>query len=48
MIRRIISNYDGPAPVDAIFTLYNSINKTKVSDYGARAAQVYKTQAWDK
>jgi hypothetical protein len=47
MIARIQSNMPG-APIEKIATLYNNINATKVTDYGARVKKIYDSQPWIK
>lgn len=46
MLRRIEKLAPG-AGIAEIATLYNNINATKVSDYGARVAQIYKDKPWE-
>ncbi len=46
MLRRIQKIAPG-AGIAEIATLYNNVNADKVSDYGARVAQIYKDKPWE-
>ena len=48
MLKRIIANLPAGANVRQIATLYNNLNATSVTDYGARVEQIYNTQPWKK
>lgn len=41
------ANVDSPS-VEVIATLYNALDATKISDYGARAAEIYQERPWLK
>jgi hypothetical protein len=45
LIKRIQDRLDNPT-VEKIATLYNSLAKDEVSDYGARVGEIYRTQPW--
>jgi len=45
ILKGIIGNLAEPS-VAVVATLYNALDATSVSDYGARAAAVYKTRPW--
>lgn len=47
LIRRILDRLDEPT-VSKVATLYNSLPKDSVSDFGARVAEVYRTRAWER
>ena len=47
MLKRISSNLPSDAPVRHVATLYNNIEATVVSDYGARVEKVYETRPWE-
>jgi soluble lytic murein transglycosylase-like protein len=47
LIRRILDRLDEPT-VSKVATLYNSLPKDSVSDYGARVAEVYRARAWER
>lgn len=34
--------------IKKIATLYNNLGTTKVSDYGARVASIYKERSWER
>ncbi|MBB5035716.1 hypothetical protein [Prosthecobacter vanneervenii] len=46
MLRRLQKLSPG-ASIAEIATLYNNVNADKVSDYGARVAQIYKDKPWE-
>jgi|GEM_PF-3509801 len=46
MVRRLQKMAPG-AGIAEIATLYNNHNASKVSDYGARVAQLYKDKPWE-
>jgi hypothetical protein len=48
MLKNIVENFQSPASIAAIATLYNDSNATRVSDYGARVDSVYKTRPWER
>lgn len=45
LLKRISERLPDPSP-EAIATLYNSLSKDRVTDYGARVAQVYRQRPW--
>ena len=45
LIKRIQDRLENPT-VEKIATLYNSLAKDKVTDYGARVGEIYRTQPW--
>jgi soluble lytic murein transglycosylase-like protein len=45
LLKRIVDRLPTPS-VEQVATLYNSLAKEKVSDYGARVANVYKAKPW--
>ena len=45
LLKRIVDRLPNPS-VERVATLYNSLAKEKVSDYGARVATVYKAKPW--
>ena len=45
LLKRIVDRLPTPT-VERVATLYNSLAKEKVSDYGARVANVYKAKPW--
>ena len=47
LIKRIQDRLENPT-VEKIATLYNSLAKDEVTDYGARVGEIYKTQPWKK
>ena len=47
MIRSIQANLPGTATVSRIGTLYNNVNATQVSDYGARVSSIYRNRSWE-
>lgn len=47
LIRRILDRLDEPT-VSKLATLYNSLAKDSVSDFGARVAEVYRARAWER
>ena len=47
LIRRILDRLDEPT-VSKVATLYNSLPKDAVSDYGARVAEVYRSRPWER
>ena len=48
MLKRIIANLPKGASVREIATLYNNLNATTVSSYGARVESIYKAEPWKK
>lgn len=46
IIKGIEANLPARSPVSVIATLYNRLGATKVTDYGARVAAVYKLKPW--
>jgi soluble lytic murein transglycosylase-like protein len=48
MLKNIIGNFESPASIATIGTLYNDSNATRVSDYGARLDSIYKTRPWER
>lgn len=48
ILQRIISNLPAKASVSQIATLYNNINASKVSNYGARVQKIYEVKPWVK
>ncbi len=48
ILQRIVSNLPVGASVSQIATLYNNINASTVSDYGARVQRIYETKPWLK
>jgi len=48
MLKNIIGNFQSPASIATIGTLYNDSRATKVSDYGARLDAIYKTRPWER
>jgi hypothetical protein len=48
MLKNIIGNFQSLTPIEAIATLYNDSNATRVSDYGARVKSVYNTRPWER
>ncbi len=47
ILKGIEKNMSSP-DVEAVATLYNVLSATKVSDYGARVAAVYREKPWLK
>lgn len=47
LIRRIMDRIQQPS-VAKVGTLYNSLAKESVSEFGARVAKVYESQLWEK
>jgi hypothetical protein len=47
LIRRIVERLEEPT-VSKVASLYNSLAKDQVTDYGARVADVYRTKAWHR
>ena len=47
LIRRIRDRIEGPT-IAKIATLYNSLSQDRVTDYGARVAEVYRRKLWEK
>lgn len=47
LIRRILDRLEKPT-VSKVATLYNSLAKDWVSDYGARVADVYRKKQWER
>ena len=45
LLKRIVDRLPTPS-VERVATLYNSLAKERVSDYGARVATVYKAKPW--
>lgn len=45
LLKRIVDRLPSPS-VERVATLYNSLAKEKVSDYGARVANVYEAKPW--
>jgi hypothetical protein len=48
IIKGIIAALPADAPISHVATLYNNLNVTTVTDYGARVAQVYAEKTWEK
>jgi len=48
MLKSIINNVQPNATIAQIATLYNSINATKVNDYGARVQEIYDKKLWEQ
>ena len=48
ILQRIIANLPANASVSQIATLYNNINASKVSNYGARVQKIYEAKPWVK
>jgi hypothetical protein len=48
MLKNIIGNFQTPASIATIGTLYNDSNATRVSDCGARLDSIYKTRPWER
>ncbi len=48
MLKRISANLPPGASVREIATLYNNINATTATDYGARVESIYKSEPWKK
>ena len=48
ILRGIIGNVGSPAPISAIGTLYNDRGAKRVTDYGARVEEIYKSRPWEK
>jgi len=47
LLRRIQDRLDDPT-VSKVATLYNSLPKDSVTEFGARVAEVYRTRAWER
>jgi soluble lytic murein transglycosylase-like protein len=47
LLKRIHERLDHPT-VSKLATLYNSLPRNSVSDFGARVADVYHSRAWDR
>ena len=47
LLKRISERLDDPTPAK-VGSLYNSLAKEKVTDYGARVERVYRTREWEK
>ena len=47
LLKAIINSMPG-ANIAKIATIYNNTDARKVSDYGARVSEIYKTKAWNK
>ena len=47
LIRRIRDRIESPT-IAKIATLYNSLSQDRVTDYGARVAEVYRKKLWEK
>lgn len=47
LIRRILDRLENPT-VSKVATLYNSLSKDRVTDYGARVADVYRSKRWEQ
>jgi hypothetical protein len=45
LLKRISERLSDPRP-GAIATLYNGLAKNRVTDYGARVAEVYRQKPW--
>jgi hypothetical protein len=45
LLKRIVDRLPSPS-VERVATLYNSLAKEKVTDYGARVANVYEAKPW--
>jgi hypothetical protein len=48
ILKGIIAAVPSNAPLSHVATLYNNLNATTVTDYGARVAQVYAEKTWEK
>jgi len=48
MLKGIIGNFQSPASISEIATLYNRHDAKKLTDYGARVASVYRYRPWEK
>ena len=48
ILQRIISNLPADASISQIATLYNNINASSVSNYGARVQKIYEGKLWGK
>lgn len=48
MLKNIMGNFQSPASIATIGTLYNDSNATRVSDYGARLEAIYKSRPWER
>lgn len=48
MLKNIIGNFQSPASIATIATLYNDSTATRVTDYGARVASIYETRPWEQ
>ena len=48
MLKNIIGNFQSPASIPTIATLYNDSTATRVSDYGARVGAVYRSRPWEQ
>ena len=46
MLKRIIARLPKGSGVEQIATLYNNINASTVSNYGARVKKIYETRPW--
>lgn len=45
LLKRIIERIDNPT-VAKVATLYNNLSRERVSDYGARVAEIYNQELW--
>ena len=48
ILRRIIANLPKDASINQIASLYQNINATAVSNYGARVQKIYESKPWIK
>jgi len=48
ILKRIIANLPQGASMRQIATLYNNINASSVTDYGARVEKIYNAQPWNQ
>jgi hypothetical protein len=46
IVAGITANLGGDVDIAKVATLHNNLNATKVSDYGARVAEIYREQLW--
>jgi len=46
LLKSIQANLPTNSSITQFATLYNQLNRTRVTDYGARVAEIYKTQPW--
>jgi soluble lytic murein transglycosylase-like protein len=48
ILRGILDNTDGNAPISVVATLYNDLGAKKVTDYGARVEAIFRERLWER